>query len=552
MITVVVGPLAIASLLLAVNFGATLRDCAPRWHDEVWYFNEIAVFHAAGWNGGYTIANEIPARAPFIHFGPHGPFFPALLGTLTRLTGLHLWSIPMLNAGLLMLASAAWLMSTRPTTSQAWTAAFIAMTFWPMVLYLPTSMQEALHYSIAFALAAASQWLLRNPRDTAARLVSLGLVVAAAQIRVTWCWVAVPLLWVAFQPRSWKGKLALGAGAAALVGALYGEAILVYAPFPNFMHDVLHSAAESPWSAMAMIFLHALKSVGHYLAPTRDNLVQVALRYQTLLIAGAAGYHVWARVRRERQLGVPATSSDQVAIPNTSNSKWELPRMIAGRQISAVDLAFGFVLLNLLCILGFVNAFYDVFDWRDYRVIAPHLLLSVLVLVGVGARQWLGGYAAIAVLVGLMVPTQFVRFHRERVAVDRTEIAAFANEIEDFVVVEPGASGWDNTILLHIDRLGSPLIAGLPPGIGAAPIYEREEGIFPARSKYVLLTPEEAVQFGAPDSLRKVATTALGDLYVQDAAPSHQQVGSASADAARATSVSASAEADSTKDRRIR
>ena len=334
--------------------------------------------------------------------------------------------------------------------------------------------------------------------------------------------------------------------------ALYGEAILLYAPFPNFMHDVLKRAAESPSSAVVLVVLHTLKGAGHYLAPTRDNLVQVGLRYQTLLIAGAAAYHVRARIRREGQATVQAPANEQSFQRNSST--WRMPRLVAVQQISAVDLAFGFVLLNLLCIVGFVTAFYDVFDWRDYRVIAPHLLLSVLVLVGVGARQWLGGYATIALLVGLMIPTQFARFHRERVAVDPTEIAAFASEIEDFVVVKPGAPGWENTILLDIDRLGSPLIAGLPPGIGAAPIYERDEGIFPARSRYVLFTPEEAVRFGAPASLRKLATTALGDLYVQDAAPLNNHVGSASADAdaKRAAAVSASAEADRRKIRHVR
>jgi hypothetical protein len=205
-------------------------------------------------------------------------------------------------------------------------------------------------------------------------------------------------------------------------------------------------------------------------------------------------------------------------------------------DLSSNDLAFGFVFLNLLCIVGFVTAFYDVFDWRDYRVVAPHLLLSLLVLVGVGARQWLGGYAVVAVLVGLLVPAQFARFHGQRVTIDREEIAAFSQEFGAVVALEKDVPGWDNTVLLDIDRLGSPLVIGLPPGIGASPIYEREVGIFPARSKYVLLTPDEAVRFSAPPSLRKIATTRLGDLYVQDSplrngAAHLQQVGSASADA---------------------
>ncbi len=332
---------------------------------------------------------------------------------------------------------------------------------------------------------------------------------AAAQIRVTWCWVAVPLLWVAFRPSGWKAWFGVGAAAGILVAALYGEAIWLYAPFPNFMHDVLVRAASSPTSAAVLVVRHTLKSVGHYLAPTRDNLVQVGLRYQTLLIGGAALYHVLARRQRQRKMHSvdnAAPTSTQAAMPTN--------------DASTADLAFGFVFLNLLCIVGFVTAFYDVFDWRDYRVVAPHLLLSLLVLAGVGARQWFAGYAAVAVLVGLLVPAQFARFHERRVTIDRDEIAAFSREIGDIVTRQDGVTGWDNTVLMDIDRLGSPLVMGLPPGIGAAPIYEHDVGNFPARSKYVLLTPQDAVRFSAPSSLHKIATTRLGDLYVQEAARS--------------------------------
>src|SRR6187401_756332 len=60
---IIAGPLLIASLLLAVLCGGALWDCAPVWHDEMWYFNEMAVFDAAGWEGGYTVSHEWPARA---------------------------------------------------------------------------------------------------------------------------------------------------------------------------------------------------------------------------------------------------------------------------------------------------------------------------------------------------------------------------------------------------------------------------------------------------------------------------------------------------------
>ena len=197
---IIAGPVLVASLLLAVLCGGALWDCAPVWHDEMWYFNEMAVFDSAGWEGGYTVSHEWPARAEWVRFGTHGPFVPALYGTLARATGLHFASIPLFNAGLLLLGGLIWVACCRVGMRQTWAAALVVAIYWPLILYIPTSMQEVLHLAIAFVLAALTVLLVRSSGNRWLLLLALVAVAAAAQLRVTWAWVAVPLLWVAMRP----------------------------------------------------------------------------------------------------------------------------------------------------------------------------------------------------------------------------------------------------------------------------------------------------------------------------------------------------------------
>ncbi|MGD9723646.1 MAG: hypothetical protein AB7O59_20095 [Pirellulales bacterium] len=502
---IVFGPLALASLLLWVLCGGALWDCVPVWHDEGWYWNEMAVYESVGWDGGYTVIHEWPARAEWVRFGTHGPFVPALYGTLARAFGLHYASIPLLNAGMLVAASLFWVACCRPSTRQAWVTAFIVLTFWPLVLYVPTSMQEVMHLAIAFVVAAWMVLLIRSPGNRWLLAGGLIAVALAAQLRVTWAFVAVPLVWVAWRPANWRQWTALAAASGMFVGLLYVEAIMLYSPYPNFMKDVLDRAGQSPAAACGMVVVHVLKSIVRYLAPNHDTFVQIGFRYQTLMVVGAAIYFF----RRRRLLPQTAGNANASGMTVTGSA----PTGTAPAVLAPV--AFGVMLLTLFTIVGFIIAFYDVFNWRDYRVVAPHFLLALLVLVACGARDWLGGYAVVSVLLAALALPQFAEFHRPRVEFDTARVAAFSEQVGQVVKYLPNGSGWDNTLLMDIDVLDSPLLMGLPRGIGISVSRYWNLQAWPPRSKYLLLDRQRAAQMGIPSTFEKVAETELGDIYAR-------------------------------------
>jgi hypothetical protein len=490
----IAGPMLIASLLLAVLCGGGLWDCAPIWHDEMWYFNEMSVFDFAGWQGGYTVSHEWPARAEWVHFGTHGPFVPALYGTLAHVTGLHFASIPLFNAGLLLLGSLIWVACCRVGVQQAWAAALVATTYWPLILYIPTSMQEVLHLSLAFVLAALTVLLVRNSGNRWLLLLALGAVAVAAQLRVTWAWVAVPLLWVAMRPDNKRQWGLLAAGGLAFVGALYVEAIMLVSPYPNFMKNVLAGAFESPLTTCWLVVVHTLKNIVRYVAPNHDTVVQIAFRWQTMLIVGAAIYYFRRRHLRPIRPEAATTSDEQ---PDVTTA------------------AFGFTLLNLGCIGAFVIALYDVHDWRDFRVIAPHMLLALLVLIACGSLDWLRRYAIVGLIAGVFAVVQFGNFHQPRVEFEPSQVAQFAEQTGKVMKFEPGASAWHNTMLIDMHLMDSQQLMAMPPGIGLSTVNFWEQQAWPPRSKYVLLTHAQASRLGIPDTMHKVAETKLGDIYVQ-------------------------------------
>jgi len=284
----------------------------------------------------------------------------------------------------------------------------------------------------------------------------------------------------------------LVAGGLAFVGVLYVEAILLVSPYPNFMKNVLAGAFESPLTTCWLVFIHTLKNIVRYIAPNHDTVVQIAFRWQTMMIVGAASYYL-----RQRHLRRQSTAA------------------IATDERPEVATAFGFTLLNLACIGGFVIALYDVHDWRDFRVIAPHMLLALLVLIACGALDWFRRYATIGLIAGLFAIVQFDKFHQPRVEFEPSKVTAFGEQAAKVMRFVPGASAWDNTMLIDMHLMDSQQLMAMPPGIGLSTVNFWEQQAWPPRSKYVLLTRDQADMLGIPDFMHKVAETELGDIYMQ-------------------------------------
>src|SRR5207244_265238 len=147
----------VISTLIKIFFDRSILDLIPIWWDEVLYWIEINSFVNVGFQGGFTSVNEWGAPAAFLHFGAHGPAYPILYGFLATLFGWRNYSAPIFHLALIGIAASTWIAACRPRLIQLISAAFIIATFYPLLLYAPSTMQEGLHFALAIAFASCFQ-----------------------------------------------------------------------------------------------------------------------------------------------------------------------------------------------------------------------------------------------------------------------------------------------------------------------------------------------------------------------------------------------------------
>ncbi len=474
----VLAPGAVASAALAAGLRASLADCLPFWNDEVHYWNEIAAFRVAGFGGGYCVPNARPAAAAWTPFGCHGPGFPVAYGLPARVFGWHPGSGPLFNVAVLLLGSLAWLALARPSPPRLAAAVLLIGTFWPLAFYLPWTMQESLHAAFAFVLAGLATCALEGRRG-ARWFVPVACL--ASLVRLSWALVLVPWSAVAFAGLP-AGRRAGGWMAVLLfVAALTVIWALVCAPIDSPPTMLLRDARVSPTLALNALYARCHQQLAAVLSPDAEPL-QIWLRAEVAGVLLAAAVGAFAGGPRARP-------------------------------------AHRFAALNLAVLLPPLVAFYFVHSWADFRLLAPHLLLSLLVLLSAGARRIvLSASLAQACAAGAFVAA-FTTFQADRLhqaSPDRVEAmrAALAGRV-DF---EPGAPRWYNTVLCTEKELACPAV-GIPAGIGLSYMvtghgYRIPPGRMRPPAAFILVPTRFGELLRREGShLEPIAQTPLGTLY---------------------------------------
>jgi hypothetical protein len=373
-------------------------------------------------------------------------------------------------------------------------------------------MQESLHCAIAFVLAGLAYRGIhggppaadrRSPDAPAPRNRGVGFlpflvaVALASVIRVTWALVLIPWAVVVLSHRSerlpspsLRKRIGMAAVAAAAIPGLALAWRTICAPYANTTTSILFFARTSPGLAFWDVLLRLQRGLDVFLLrSTPDGFSVLASP-----LPKAVEY-----LRAFQHAEVSALVAGGLAVAAFRRSRAVL-----------------FAALNLLVLAVVVTALYDLRN--DYRLLAPHLLLSLLVLLSAPSAGGRRVVLAVAGLQALFLPaflSEFSRYHADRVRFDRAEIARFAEGF-DAVRYDPGADGWENTVLVPLDSVGTPLL-GLPPGVGSTYVFRWGRVPQPLKSRWLLLPhgsdlPNNlsAVQ---RSRLRLIRSTPRGDLY---------------------------------------
>jgi hypothetical protein len=472
-------PVAVVSLVLAARLDASLAKCIPVWSDEVHYWNEIACFKHAEFAGGYCVADERIAKIKQCHFGAHGPGFPVVYGCMAKLLGWRQASGPFFNLIALFLCSIVWLRACRPDVPRLLGAVLLAATFWPCLLYLPSTMQESLHCAIAFLLAGLAHARINGQGNGPLSLWPFVIaVVLVSMIRITWLLVLIPWACVTWSGLPWRMRVYHLAVIACAIPALGWLWTSMCSPYPNFMSAWIEVARTSPSQAAWDMLARTSIAVQVFFLPGGGSAaLEVMQRYVVVgLVSGCAALTLWPKNPDRR------------------------PYLFAS--------------LNLAVTAILILTLYHVHAWRDYRVMAPHLLLSLLILLSGNAYRWALGVGALHLLLLPSFLANFTEIHRDRFAANPARLGIFRELIGEYVRYKPTAtSAWVNTLFIPSDSADYTML-GLDPGIGFSFVSNQLPLNLPLKSRYLLLSPLEGQALSGRMNLRFLTEVEGKHLYL--------------------------------------
>ena len=463
-------------------FGVPISAFRPFLSDEISYWHETLTFSTVGFRGGYYTWGEMTNAAGVTPFGPHGPGFPVAYGMFGRLFGWYRHSPVVLNLAAIACAAWLWTSVSRLSASRTMLAAAVLATFWPMMLWAPTGMQEALHHAGAIAMAGFfTQALGSAPRRWVNAIGWIALA-ALSFIRPTWL-VLMPLWGFATAHAQGRRAIAISIGWSLLLAI---GVLLLYsrttAPFPTgfFFLRVL-DRAEGISKIWGNLHFNLLRTI----EPGEYKFVEVLFRVQYWLwLAAATTIAIVLRRRRSGAGPVPSTM-----------------HLAVGTAAMAVALALMLILYTLT-------------NWAEHRVLSAFLLFAVMLCVAVPGKPAMLLVSALLAS-NLATAKPFVdSFSAERsdnFVWDRRGSYELADAIDGRIVYRPDATRWCNTLLTS---QYPPHLIVVPAGFGLSIVREPNEMKLPPRSHFLLLDEAARADFSGPIHVQPLVTLAYGTLYV--------------------------------------
>lgn len=541
-IAVILLPALITMVMVLTQYTGCMQ---PGFSDEFSHWHQIKTFSEAGFSGGFYTWNEHVAKLPISHFGNWGPGFAMLFGSLSKLFGV--WkpdSAIYYNTMVLTLALGVLVLVTRPEPRQTALLLLLFATFWPVLLYVPRTMQTTLHVSFAilFATLFYAQISLKHRIKTINLCFAVLLAVAVA-VQFTWMLIVFP--WLLTRANTLNGRqilirIAAAVGLNSLAAAYFkfmappypyepgGEAVraalvglkpLVDQIAPRFLYiaglrgDVFERIL---WIQCALLLaIVAFLSRQWFYAKMR-NWAESSPKQLVIALLGvfSAVLLVWGAALDYQLIPYfviplavllyPVIAGLISKFKNADSKDWHILDsylLVAGLTV--------FLAVSITILLGFAD------EHRGLRFIAPFFLVACLVLIlGKHMRA-----ALIIISVAVAGIPSFFNYYKQLgqgswfSCAAQTNIGQFETQILPHLKYLPAAGPWCNTLLFELEAFQPSLIA-VPPGYGLSFIYSLNLEM-PLRSKYVLVggTVRKLLEERGA-RLKFLTGTNLGGLYL--------------------------------------
>jgi hypothetical protein len=466
-------PSLITAIVIPIQTGSPVTDFFPvSPTDQNEYWHQIATFQLAGFNGGYYTHLEKPAQISESRFGVHGPFYILVFGLLSHITGWTyatpvFYNIVIIAIGFILFA---WLAKLN---NKQIILAGLAMGFFPPVLiYLPSAMQESTHQMIAMVFAVIFGVALTQQEKTQ-RWVKLAAVVftlAVSLSRPSWTLLLFPLFGL-FLPKNLKNQL-IGIGLSIMcILAVVIMLGLFITPGNNTIESLLDQFSISPRIGLSFLFRTVKDNLDLFL--NSSGLPQLFFRIEYMIIL--------------------------VVSMVASTYYWMIKSRKTSHKKSTNAVAWLSLVLFLIFFPIILWSFTLYFLKNDIRFIAPYVLLAIFLLLYYKKEKYVIAFILVNLLVFPAVVQQFSNPISSNFIYSKAQIEETKKVFVKNIQFQPDqTNSWCNTILLPV-TLYDYRVALIPPGIGISYVLDNN-GIdkvpFPAKSKYLILTPQQIKEIG--------------------------------------------------------
>ena len=425
------GLLLIASpwilLFITTNLIAhqSVFNSVPCWSDELSYWHEIFSHSQKFFNFGYYTMNE--AIPTYLSFGTHGFGAISVYALFGKVFGWKAYSIVIANALFMSLAFLFLKVAVKASAKRTLYILLFCLTYAPLILFSSTSMTELLNYSVLIVYFGMLSVYFKSENKALIGCL-LAFCTAISFIRIIYIVLFLPLLFKRKEKFKFDLRFLTYFGLWIVFSALlFSLNNFFVSPYPeSFLNELLSSNDFS--EIVSNFAIHFIQNGWNLINPVSENNIQVLQRYFVIAVC------LICLVKSK--------------LIQTRFKKVEINYFIV------------FLILSLFLLIN-ISA-YDVFDWRDYRVMAPVLFGCVLFLILDGNRLILYfslGINLLGVALLIISPQILESFNK-----DRYVKPAENKMLSRIEYTGNTMSKFENTIV--VQQFDKDVVLNIPAGIG--------------------------------------------------------------------------------------
>ena len=316
----------------------------PIWSDELSYWHEVLSLSQKGLNHGYYTYNEvIPTVSTF---GPHGFGTVSVYALFAKVFGWKTYSIVFANTFFMSLAFLFLILMLKPTTRQILFILLLAFSFSAYLLFSLTSMSEGLNYALLIVYFTLLYKFIQVGNKKLL-FTLLAVCTAFSFIRIIYIVLFLPFLFIQKNECKFNYKLLINITLWVVFSSvLFLFICLFVSPYTDsFLYEFFHVSGFV--GKISFFVVHFIHNSFNFINPLSDNIIQVLERYFFLIIL------IYSLIKSD----------------------------ILQSKLKKMEIKYFVVFLILFSVLLITFSAYDVFDWRDYRVLSPILYGCVLFLI---------------------------------------------------------------------------------------------------------------------------------------------------------------------------